>query len=164
VAIDAARAAKVPILLGGTAHPGDREYFDREVAPRLLLPSVTALGEVGGRVKRDIFAGASALLFPIDWEEPFGLVMIEAMLSGTPVLAFARGSVPEIVEDGVTGYLCRDHDEMAARLRRISALDRARVRERAVERFSASRMVRDYLSIYQQLVRVEDVRAASTVA
>ena len=118
VAIDAARAAGVAIRLGGAPHRGDHEYFERELRPRLLRPGVTAVGEVGGRDKRDLLADACALLFPVDWEEPFGLVMIEAMLSGTPVLAFDRGSAREIVDEGVTGFVCRDAVELAARLRR----------------------------------------------
>ncbi len=165
VAIDAARAAGVAIRLGGAPHRGDHEYFERELRPRLLRPGVTAVGEVGGRDKRDLLADACALLFPVDWEEPFGLVMIEAMLSGTPVLAFDRGSAREIVDEGVTGFVCRDAVELAARLGAIGRFDRAACRRRALERWTAARMVRDYLAVYEVLrAWVGDVRAAETVA
>ena len=165
VAIDAARAARVPIRLAGAPHWRDHDYFEREIGARLCKPGVTAVGEIGGRDKRDFLAGACALLFPIDWEEPFGLVMIEAMLSGTPVLAFARGSVPEIVEDGVTGFICRDADDMAARLAAIGSFDRAACRRRALERWTSARMVREYVALYESVQSwVGDVRAAETVA
>jgi glycosyltransferase involved in cell wall biosynthesis len=167
VAIDAARVAGVPIRLGGAPHWRDGDYLARELQPRFALPGVTALGEVGGDEKRALLAGACAVLFPIDWEEPFGLVMIEAMLSGTPVLAFGRGSVPEVVEDGLTGFVCRDADEMASRLRALAAggFDRAACRQRALERWTTARMVRDHLAVYEALrTWVGDVRAAETVA
>ena len=167
-AIDAARAAHVPIRLAGAPHWRDVDYFEREIGARLCKPGVTAVGEVGGREKRDLLADACALLFPVDWEEPFGLVMIEAMLSGTPVLAFDRGSVPEIVEDGVTGFVCRDVDEMAMRLREVTTdgrFDRAACRRRALERWTSARMVRDYVTMYEAVQAwVGDVRAAETVA
>jgi glycosyltransferase involved in cell wall biosynthesis len=165
VAIDVARAAGVRIQIAGKPHWRDHDYFEAELKPRLAMPGVTAIGEVGGERKRDFLAGASALLFPIDWEEPFGLVMIEAMLSGTPVLAFARGSVPEIVEDGVTGFVCADQDEMSARLSAIGSFDRAACRGRALERWTSARMVRDYLALYETYQAwVGDARAAETVA
>ncbi len=165
VAVDAARAAGVAIRLAGAPHWRDHDYFERELGPRLRLPGIEAVGEIGGACKREFLAGARALLFPVDWEEPFGLVMIEAMLSGTPVLAFARGSVPEIVEHGLTGYLCRDADDMAARLRAIGRFDRAACRRRALERWTSARMVRDYVALYEAVAAwVGDVRAAETVA
>jgi glycosyltransferase involved in cell wall biosynthesis len=165
VAIDAARAAGRPIRLAGAPHWRDHDYFEREIGARLCKAGVSAVGEIGGKDKRDFLADACALLFPVDWEEPFGLVMIEAMLSGTPVLAFARGAVPEIVEEGVTGYVCRDADEMAARLRAIREFDRAACRRRALERWTSARMVRDYVSVYEAVQAwVGDVRTAETVA
>jgi glycosyltransferase involved in cell wall biosynthesis len=165
VAIDAARAAAMPLRLAGAPHWRDHDYFEREIGARLCKPGVAAIGEIGGKDKRDFLADACALLFPVDWEEPFGLVMIEAMLSGTPVLAFARGSVEEIVEDGVTGFVCRDADEMAARLRVIGGFDRAACRRRALERWTSARMVRDYVTFYEAVQTwVGDVRTAETVA
>lgn len=157
VAIDAAKSAGVPIRLGGEPHHVATGYFEREVAPR-LGPGVECLGEVGGTKKIDLLRGASCLLFPIEWEEPFGLVMIEAMLVGTPVIAFPRGSVPEVVEEGVTGHVVRTVDEMAARLRAIATLDRSRCRARARERFSSLRMAREYVELYRQLVTPSERR------
>lgn len=150
-AIDAAQAARLPIRLGGGPHWRDRDYFVAEVAPRLSLPGVVSLGEVGGRKKEELLGEARALLFPIDWEEPFGLVMIEAMLMGTPVLAFGRGAVPEVVEEGVTGFVCRDLSEMVARLTDLGQFDRPRCRRRALERWTTPRMVRDYMTVYERV-------------
>lgn len=169
VAIDVARTAGVPIRLGGRPHWSDGEYFDRQLADRLQLPNVWYLGEIGGATKLHFLAQARALLFPINWEEPFGLVMIEAMLAGTPVLAFPRGSVPEVIDDGVTGFICRHGQEMAQRLRDLDSFDRARCRRRALERWTTARMVRDHLQLYQRLQTVVpqwvgDVRAAKTRA
>jgi glycosyltransferase involved in cell wall biosynthesis len=165
VAIDVARAVGLPIRLGGRPHWDDGVYYDREVAARLRQPGVCYLGELGGDLKIDFLARARALLFPIAWEEPFGLVMIEAMLSGTPVLAFGRGAAPEVVDDGVTGFICRDAHAMARRLRDIERFDRERCRDRALARWTTTRMVRDHLALYEQLQPwVGDVRAAKTFA
>ena len=150
-AIDVARLARVKLLLAGEAHWKDRDYYAEEIAPRLLGRSdVRCLGEIDHDEKVPLLGAVRALLFPIAWEEPFGLVMIEAMFAGTPVLAFRRGSAPEIVDDGVTGWICRDEDEMAARLSDLGRrpFDRMRCRARAVERFGRARMIGDYLRIY----------------
>ncbi|MCJ2015130.1 glycosyltransferase family 4 protein [Methylobacterium sp. J-076] len=150
-AIRVARAAGLPIRLGGTVDVGNPDYFDREVRP-LLGSDATYLGPVDDAGKGALLAGARALLFPIDWPEPFGLVMIEAMACGTPVVAWNRGSVPEVVEDGVTGFVVSNEAEAVAALRRIGDLDRAAVRRRFEERFTAERMARDYLAIYRRLL------------
>lgn len=152
VAIDAARAAGVPLLVGGEAHWVDQDYYHDEVEPRLSLPGVRPLGEVGQSKKVELLGGARALLFPVEWEEPFGLVMIEAMLCGTPVIAFPRGSVPEVVEEGVTGFVVRDVDEMAAAIQRVGQIDRRMVRARAEQRWSHLRMAQDYLAVYSAAI------------
>ena len=162
VAIDAAREAGVPVALGGAAHevPSSIAYFEQEMKPRLADPrGLEWLGELSHGPKVRLLANARALLFPLAWEEPFGLVMIEAMLVGTPVIAFARGSAPEVVEEGVTGYLVRDAREMTAAIRRLDRIDRARCRARAVERWSTARMTRDYCNLYEELVREHHRRA-----
>ena len=107
------------------------------------------IGEIGGERKNEFLRGASALLFPIDWAEPFGLVMIEALACGTPVIAWRNGSVPEIVEHGVTGFVVDSIDEAIACVRRISEIDRSACRRAFEERFDSRRMARDYVSVYQ---------------
>jgi glycosyltransferase involved in cell wall biosynthesis len=152
VAIDVARSAGAGLTLAGDAHWKDRSYFEREIGPRLGA-GVEWVGEVGHAAKVALARKARALLFPIDWEEPFGLVMIEAMLAGTPVLATPRGSVPEVVEQGVTGWICETPSEMTRRLAELEhagSFDRVRCRERAVERFGRARMARDYLAVYER--------------
>jgi glycosyltransferase involved in cell wall biosynthesis len=151
VAIRVARAAGLPIRLGGTIDVGNPDYFEREVRP-LLGADATYCGPVDDAEKGSLLGGARALLFPIDWPEPFGLVMIEAMACGTPVVAWNRGSVPEIVEEGVTGFVVASEAEAVAALGRIGTLDRAAIRARFEERFTAQRMARDYLAIYRRLL------------
>ncbi|MEH3147697.1 MAG: glycosyltransferase family 4 protein [Methylobacterium frigidaeris] len=150
-AISVARAAGLPIRLGGTVDVGNPDYFERRVSP-LLGPDATYLGPVDDARKGALLGSARALLFPIDWPEPFGLVMIEAMACGTPVVAWNRGSVPEIVEDGVTGFVVSSEEEAVAALGRIGGIDRAGVRRRFEERFTAERMARDYLALYRRLL------------
>ncbi|WP_332839823.1 glycosyltransferase family 4 protein [Methylobacterium sp. Leaf118] len=149
-AIRVARAAGCPIRLGGTIDVGNPDYFERRVRP-LLGPDATYLGPLDDAGKSALLGEARALLFPIDWPEPFGLVMIEAMAHGTPVIAWNRGSVPEIVENGVTGFVVASEAEAVAALARIDGLDRRQVRRRFEERFTAERMARDYLALYQRL-------------
>lgn len=154
-AIDAAERAGVPIRVAGEAHEVDREFAAREVVPRLAKRHVTYLGCIGTEVKVPLLRDARALLMPIEWNEPFGLVMIEAMLSGCPVVAFPRGSVPELVEPGVTGFIVENMLEMADLIRPgglVDGFDRRRCRERAIERFSRERMVQDYERIYERAI------------
>jgi glycosyltransferase involved in cell wall biosynthesis len=155
VAIDVARAAKVPLRIGGQPHWPNREYFNREVLPRMEVAgrAVEWLKEVSHGPKVELLRGARALLFPITWEEPFGLVMIESMLVGTPVIAFACGSVPEVIDEGVTGFIVRDAAEMSARLRQLDTFDRQRCRAHAEERWSSMRMARDYEKVYERILR-----------
>jgi glycosyltransferase involved in cell wall biosynthesis len=153
-ALDAALAAGVPLKLAGRAHWHDEDYFANQVAPRLRRGRAQLVGELAGVAKARLLRAARALLFPIEWEEPFGLVMIESMLSGTPVLAFERGSVREVVDEGVTGFVCGDVEEMASHLRRLAGgdFDRRRCAERARLRFGARRMVSEYVECYAELV------------
>lgn len=150
-AIDVAEEAGVPIRVAGEVHPVDAEFNEREMAPRLRRDHVTMLGSVGMAEKVPLLRDARALLAPIEWDEPFGLALVEAMLSGCPVVAFPRGSVPELVEEGVTGFVARNPDEMREIIRpggQLDDFDRRRCRERAVERFGRDRMVADYESVY----------------
>ncbi len=122
-AIAAAASAGVPLIMAGIIQPGQQAYFDREVAPHIDGERVCFLGEVGGSVKRELFAGASGLLMPIRWEEPFGMVMVEALVCGTPVIAFPEGAASELVVHGQTGFLVADEREMAAAVAQLPALD-----------------------------------------
>ncbi|HMC34895.1 MAG TPA: glycosyltransferase, partial [Myxococcales bacterium] len=136
------------LVMAGEPH--EREYYDSEVRPLIEKHRVLEVGPVGGNRKAALMARARALLFPIQWEEPFGLVMIEAMLSGVPVLGAARGAVPEIVEDGITGVICDDATEMVAAARVADKLfNRERIRKLAEQRWSATRMAEDYLTVYR---------------
>jgi glycosyltransferase involved in cell wall biosynthesis len=150
-AIRVARAAGLPIRLGGTIDVGNPDYFEHRVRP-LLGEDAAYLGPVDDARKADLLGSARALLFPIDWPEPFGLVMIEAMACGTPVVAWNRGSVPEIVEDGVTGFIVASEADAVAALARIGELDRTRIRRRFEARFTAERMAADYLALYRRLL------------
>lgn len=165
-AIDAADLAGVAIRLAGDIHPVDRDYASAEVEPRLRKPHVTFLGCIGTEQKVPLLCHARALLSPIEWNEPFGLILIEAMLSGCPVVTFGRGSVPELIEHGVTGFVAGSLDEMARLIRPsgpVDDLDRRLIRERAVRRFSRDRMVGDYESLYQSVVGIS-VRRPTTAA
>jgi glycosyltransferase involved in cell wall biosynthesis len=151
-AIQVARAAGRRIILAAKMwESAELRYFAEEVEP-LLGPDATYVGEVGNERKFELLRGAVALLNPIRWPEPFGLVMIEALLCGTPVLSFAEGSAPEIVEHGRTGYLCLDEEDMAARLSQVVDLDRAACRASIAARFSTERMVADHLALYRRVV------------
>jgi glycosyltransferase involved in cell wall biosynthesis len=149
-AIEVARRASLPLKIAGEIQPLFQDYWRREIEPR-LGDGIEYVGEVDLAAKNELLAGARALLFPIEWEEPFGLVMIEAMACGVPVLAFARGSAPEVVEDGVSGWLCRDLEDMAARVREL-AISPAQCRAFVEARFSLDRMVQGYLSVYRRAV------------
>jgi glycosyltransferase involved in cell wall biosynthesis len=151
VAVEAARRAGLPIVVAGDDHGEDEappRWREDALAPALRAPGVTRIRRADLAAKRRIFARARALLAPIRWEEPFGLVMIEALLAGCPVIAFPRGAVPEIVEDGETGFLVETAAEMAWALRAAARLDRGAIQARARSRFSADRMAADYVSVY----------------
>lgn len=154
-AIDAAKAAGVRIRVGGRVHEEDREYGQREIEPRLRLDHVDYLGRVDSRAKLPLLRDSRALLAPIQWNEPFGLVLIEAMLSGCPPIAYPRGSAKELIEPGVTGFLVNGEAEMVALIRpggAVDSFDRAACRQRAIERFSRARMVADHERLYRQAI------------
>jgi glycosyltransferase involved in cell wall biosynthesis len=152
-AIEIARAAGVPLKIAAKVDKVDREYFRTTIEPLLDGPGVEFIGEINEHAKTQFLGEARALLFPIDWPEPFGLSMIEAMACGTPVLAFNCGSVPEIIENGLTGMIVDSMEEAIAALPRVLALDRHKVRRRFDERFTAARMARDYVNVYRSLLK-----------
>jgi len=151
-AIAIARAAGMPLLIAAKVDRADEAYFEARIRPLLNHPGISYIGEIAESEKSAFLGGAAALLFPIDWPEPFGLVMIEAMACGTPVVAWRCGSVPEVVEDGVTGFVVESVPEAVHAVDRVKTLDRARIRRRFEERFSVERMVTDYLAIYETLI------------
>jgi glycosyltransferase involved in cell wall biosynthesis len=151
------------IKIAAKVDPSDREYFEVVIAPLFRGPLVDYVGEIGEGEKDEFLGHASALLFPIDWPEPFGLVMAEAMACGTPVIAYRRGSVPEIIEDGVTGFIVDDLEGAVQAVERLPTLSRRHCRERFEERFSASRMARDYLALYQRLLDAATPAAVTPV-
>jgi len=160
-AIAIAQRVGMPLKIAAKVDRADREYFQEIVQPLLKNSLVEYVGEVGGDNKDTFLGEAYALLFPIDWPEPFGLVMIEAMACGTPVIAYPRGAVPEVLEDGVTGWIVEGIEEAVQAVDRVPALSRARCRQVFEERFSASRMARDYLRLYKKLLGGRSGRAAA---
>jgi len=150
-AIRAARAAGRRLVMAGIVH--DRDYYDAEVAPFLDDDRVRFLGMVGGAHRARVLGGAAALLHLIGFEEPFGLSVVEALACGTPVIAYRRGSMPELIDDGVTGFLVDSLDEAVAAIGRIGEIDRTACRRAAVERFAVDRMADAYLALYEALVR-----------
>ena len=151
-AIRIAEHCGVPLKIAAKVDRADRDYFEDEIRPLLASPNVEFVGEIGDKDKSQFLSGAVALLTPIDWPEPFGLVMIEAMACGTPVIAFNRGSVPEIIDEGVTGFIVEDEAGAIGTVDRLSHLSREGVRRRFEERFTARRMALDYLSVYRGLM------------
>jgi glycosyltransferase involved in cell wall biosynthesis len=153
LAIEAALANDRRIVLAGKiSTPDEQAYFDSSVLPLLDHPLVTYVGEADGAKKRQLFAGASAFLMPLLWEEPFGLVMIEAMACGTPAIAFNRGGAPELIRHGETGFLVEDADEMAAAIRRIRDLDPASCRAHVEANFSPEVLADRYLEVYESIL------------
>jgi glycosyltransferase involved in cell wall biosynthesis len=150
-AIEIARRSGHRLRIAAKVDRADSDYFERDIAPLLSDPHVSFLGEIGEDEKNDFLGNASALLFPIDWPEPFGLVMIEALACGTPVIAYRGGSVEEIVEHGVTGFVVSSLDGGVEAVSRIGKIDRRRCRMEFDRRFTASRMARDYEALYRTL-------------
>lgn len=158
LAIAAAKKAGIKLKIAGEVQPQFRPYFEREIKPHIDGSAVEYIGEADHELKNDLLGNALALLFPIQWDEPFGLVMIEAMACGTPVIALPGGSVPEIVEDGVTGWLCQSMDDFVARSRKAGEFDPESVRAYAERKFSLDRMVRQYADLYREILDGEAVR------
>lgn len=157
-AIEIARRTGMKLKLAAKVDHADAEYFRSTIEPMIDGTQIEFIGEINESSKREFLGQASGLLFPIDWPEPFGLVMIEAMACGTPVLAFRCGSVPEIVEDGKTGYIVESVDAAVDAVPRLLALDRAAVRSRFEQRFSSAAMAREYVRIYKHLCRDDAAR------
>jgi len=153
LAIEIARRVGLPLKIAAKVDPTDQEYFDRVITPLLDDPLVEFLGEIGDDEKPALLGGARALLFPIDWPEPFGLVMIEAMACGTPVIAWPCGSVREVIDNGITGILVNSIDEAVAAVAEARTLNRAKIRHVFERRFSAEVMARSYLHLYARLLQ-----------
>ena len=151
-AIEIARAAGIPLKIAAKIDPHDEAYFHRRVEPLLDDPLIDFIGEIGESDKSDYLGNALALLFPIDWPEPFGLVLIEAMACGTPVIAWNCGAIPEIIDDGVTGFVVDSNEEALAAIGRLKLLNRLRIRHICERRFSAVAMAKRYLDVYARLV------------
>jgi glycosyltransferase involved in cell wall biosynthesis len=151
-AIEIAKRVGLPLRIAAKVDPTDRNYFHSEIEPLLDHPLVEYVGELTDAEKDDFLGEAYALIAPFDWPEPFGLVFIESLACGTPVLAYRRGSIPEIIDDGVTGFVCDHLGKMANAVERVSLLDRHRCRQAFEERFTVERMVQDYLKVYEHLI------------
>ena len=151
-AVEIARRSGMKLKIAAKVDRVDREYFESTVRPLLSQPHVEFIGEIGEGERDQFLGGASALLFPVNWPEPFGLVMIESMSCGTPVIAFAHGSVPEVIDNGVTGFIVNDVDSAVRAIEKLHTIDRYRCYKRFMQRFSAKRMADDYLEIYRRLI------------
>ena len=160
-AIEIAKDVSMPLKIAAKVDRADRRYFKREIEPLLSQSHVEWVGEISDQQKNEFLGNAYALLFPIDWPEPFGLVMIEAMACGTPVIAYDRGSVPEVMEDGVTGFIVQDLHGAGKAVNRVRNLSRSRCRDVFERRFAASRMASDYIDVYKRLID-HDVRSHRT--
>jgi glycosyltransferase involved in cell wall biosynthesis len=151
-AIAIATACGLPLRIAAKVDPADADYFDREIRPLLDNPLVDYVGEISEEEKSDFLGGARALLFPIDWPEPFGIVMIEALACGVPVVAFRGGSVPEVIDDGVTGFIVDTLEDAIDATRRVQRLDRGACRAAFERRFTVQRMAADYATLYDAVI------------
>ena len=151
-AIEIAQRVQIPLKIAAKVDRVDRKYFKTTIEPLLCDALIEVVGEIGDREKDEFLGNAYALLLPIDWPEPFGLVMIEAMACGTPVIAYCGGAVPEILEEGRTGFIVEDLEGAVKAARRIPKLSRKRCREAFDQRFTATRMANDYVKVYERLI------------
>jgi glycosyltransferase involved in cell wall biosynthesis len=154
-AIEIATKAGMPLKVAAKVDKVDIPYYEEHIKPLLDNPLVEYIGEINDVEKNDFLGNASALLFPIDWPEPFGLVMIESMACGTPVIAFKCGSVPEVIDEGITGFIVSSVDEAVERVRQLGAIDRKLCRKVFEKRFSNQRMAEDYVALYQELIEAK---------
>ena len=161
VAVRLAIRAGIPIKLAAKIDQSDRMYFESSIRPFLDHPLVDFLGEFGQEEKADFLGGARALLFPVSWPEPFGMVIIEAMACGTPVIAYRNGSVPELVDHGVTGFVVDSEEEALEAIDRVTMLDRRQIRHAFERRFTSQRMAREYLKLYEIAAKAEDMPLAA---
>ena len=150
-AIEIAKRSGIPLKIAGEVQPLFREYFETQIKPHIDGKFIEYVGEADLALKNELLGNSLAMLFPIEWDEPFGLVMVECMATGTPVLAFPGGSVSEIVSNGVNGFVCEGVEEVAACLRQLDAMKPAAIRAYAQQHFSVERMVQDYLSLYHEM-------------
>jgi glycosyltransferase involved in cell wall biosynthesis len=160
-AIRIAAKAGMPLKIAAKVDRVDAEYFKTTIEPLLSLGQVEFIGEIGEHQKSDFLGNAAGLLFPIAWREPFGLVMIEAMACGTPVIAFENGSVPEVLEDGVTAFIVQNEDQAVQAVRKIGMLDRHRIRAEFDQRFTAQHMAQNYLKLYSRLSKARRAGAGT---
>ena len=151
-AMQIAQESGLPLKIAAKVDPHDLDYFNSTVKPLIEKPGVEFIGEINEKQKSEFLGNAAAILFPIDWPEPFGLVMIEAMACGTPVIAFRRGSVPEILREGVAGYIVNTVDAAVKAVDQLWRLDRRKIRKEFETRFTAARMARDYAAMFEQLI------------
>ena len=161
-AIEIALKAEMPLKIAAKVDRADRDYFENEIKPLLDSELIDFIGEISDREKNEFMGNACTLLFPINWSEPFGIVLIEALACGVPVVAYPLGSVPEIIEDGKTGFLVNSVEEAARAVTNISAIDRRKCRRAFEQRFSAKRMAQDYLTVYQRIAKLQPETLALT--
>jgi len=161
-AIRIANQTGLPLKIASKVDDKQRKYLEEEIRPLMSLSNVEFVGEIGDHQKQEFLGNARALLFPINWPEPFGLVMIEAMACGTPVIAFRNGSVDEVMEHGVSGFICDHIEEAVIGVERVPELSRARCRQYFEHRFSVTRMANDYVSLYQAQIEPKAGRSIST--
>lgn len=162
-AIELAKRTGLPLRIAAKVDPADQQYYRAQIEPLLDHPLVEFIGEISDAEKDDFIGNAMALVCPYDWPEPFGLVLIEALACGTPVLAYRRGSIPEIIENGITGFVCENLSEMAEAVARIPLIDRGRCRIAFEERFTANRMARDYVALYERIIDESTVKSGAKV-
>lgn len=158
-AIEIALSCDTSLYVAAKIDKADQEYFEQCIKPSFNHPLIEYIGEIGEEEKRDLLGNARALLFPIDWPEPFGLVMIEAFACGTPVIAYRNGSVPEIMESGVTGFVVTDQEQAMQAATRIDSIDRQRCRDTFESRFTAAHMAENYVNVYRDVQRNHRKRA-----